>query len=171
MSGMNESCHVWMSYATYEWVMSHEWVMSRMNESHDIWMSHAHMHAQALWSHVCRIKIMFTLLPTNCFISTKTNSIKCFVNWKVLRIRVWFWCVFLKSTKVQSDNVIFWKVFRFKYVNSGPKSDLEPPTCDKLNYAKHAVQCEIGVLVIVLTLQCKTIQFWFVKRSQMISGT
>ena len=27
MSHMNESCHIWMSYVTYEWVMSH------MNES------------------------------------------------------------------------------------------------------------------------------------------
>jgi len=32
---MNESCHIWMSHVTYEWVMSHmdEWVMSHMNES------------------------------------------------------------------------------------------------------------------------------------------
>jgi len=49
---LNESCHIWMSYVTYEWVMSHmnescqmshvteqysqfvsyEWVMSNMNE-------------------------------------------------------------------------------------------------------------------------------------------
>jgi len=32
---MNESCHIWMSHATYEWVVSH------MNESCHIWMSHA----------------------------------------------------------------------------------------------------------------------------------
>ena len=31
---MNESCHIWMSHVTYEWVMSH------MNESCHIWMSH-----------------------------------------------------------------------------------------------------------------------------------
>jgi len=51
---MNESCHIWMSHVTYEWVMSHmnescliwvshvtyEWVMSHMNESCLIWMSH-----------------------------------------------------------------------------------------------------------------------------------
>jgi len=49
-----ESCHIWMSRVTYEWVMSHineschmwmshftyEWVMSHMNESCHIWMSH-----------------------------------------------------------------------------------------------------------------------------------
>ena len=51
---MNESCHIWMSHVTYEWVMSHmneschiwtshvpfEWVMSQMNESCHIWTSH-----------------------------------------------------------------------------------------------------------------------------------
>jgi len=31
---MNESCHIWMSHVTYEWVMLH------MNESCHIWMSH-----------------------------------------------------------------------------------------------------------------------------------
>jgi len=31
---MNESCYIWMSHVTYEWVMSH------MNESCHIWMSH-----------------------------------------------------------------------------------------------------------------------------------
>jgi len=34
MSRVNESCHVWMSHVTYEWVMS------RMNESCHVWMSH-----------------------------------------------------------------------------------------------------------------------------------
>jgi len=51
---MNESCHIWMSHVTYEWVVPHmneschiwmshvtyEWVMSHMNKSHHIWMSH-----------------------------------------------------------------------------------------------------------------------------------
>jgi len=62
---MNESCYIWMSHVSYEWVMSHmshvthaeglqwcgtpsctmshvtyEWVMSHMNESCHIWMSH-----------------------------------------------------------------------------------------------------------------------------------
>ena len=27
---------------------------------------------------VCRVKIIFTLLPTNSFVSTRTNSMKCF---------------------------------------------------------------------------------------------
>jgi len=49
-----ESCRVWMSHATYEWVMSHmnelchtwmshvayEWVMPRTKESCHIWISH-----------------------------------------------------------------------------------------------------------------------------------
>jgi len=53
-SHMNESCHIWMSRVTHEWVMSHmneschtwmshvshEWVMSHMNESCHTWMSH-----------------------------------------------------------------------------------------------------------------------------------
>jgi len=52
---MNESCHIWMSHVTYEWVMSHmhkschtcinrvscECVVSHMNESCPIWLSHA----------------------------------------------------------------------------------------------------------------------------------
>ena len=44
-STYDESCHIWMSHVTYEWVMSH------MNESCHIWMSHVtyeqllpHMH-------------------------------------------------------------------------------------------------------------------------------
>ena len=37
---------------------------------------------------VCLIKITFTLLPTNCFVSITSNSMKCLVNWIPLRIRV-----------------------------------------------------------------------------------
>jgi len=54
MSHMNESCHMWMSHVTCEWVMSHVneschiwmshvtygWVMSHMNESCHTWRSH-----------------------------------------------------------------------------------------------------------------------------------
>jgi len=43
------------------------------------------------WPQVCRIKITFGLLPTNRFVSTQTNSMKCLINWKpevVLRIYV-----------------------------------------------------------------------------------
>jgi len=57
MSHMNESCHIWMSHVTYEWVMSHmneschiwmshvtyEWVMSHMNAACHIWMSQQHL--------------------------------------------------------------------------------------------------------------------------------
>jgi len=38
--------------------------------------------------HDCRVKITFGLLPTNHFVSTKTDSMKCLVNWNLLRIRV-----------------------------------------------------------------------------------
>ena len=37
---------------------------------------------------LCRIKIMFTLLPINRFVSTTTNSMKRLVNWIPLKIRV-----------------------------------------------------------------------------------
>ena len=33
------------------------------------------------WPQVCRVKITITLLPTNHFVFTTTNSMKCFVNW------------------------------------------------------------------------------------------
>ena len=33
------------------------------------------------WPHVCCVKISFELLPNNWFVSTKSNSMKCFVNW------------------------------------------------------------------------------------------
>jgi len=33
-----------------------------------------------LWPQVCRVKITFTLLPTNRFVSITTNSMKCIVN-------------------------------------------------------------------------------------------
>ena len=35
----------------------------------------------AHWPQVCRIKITFTLLPTNRSVSITTNSMKCLVNW------------------------------------------------------------------------------------------
>jgi hypothetical protein len=44
------------------------------------------------WQHVCRIKISFTLLPTNRFVSTKTNLMKCLVNWNLLRL---WWSAFV----------------------------------------------------------------------------
>jgi len=37
---------------------------------------------------VCLVKNTFTLLLTNCFVSTTMNSMKCFVNWIPLRIHV-----------------------------------------------------------------------------------
>ena len=40
------------------------------------------------WPQVCRIKIMFTKLPTNRFVSTTKKSIKFVINWIPLRIRV-----------------------------------------------------------------------------------
>jgi len=40
------------------------------------------------WLHVCHVKIMFALLRTNWFVSTKTNAMQCLVNWILLRIRV-----------------------------------------------------------------------------------
>jgi len=42
------------------------------------------------WQHVCRVKITFKLLQTtgNWSVCTKTNSMKCLVNWLQLRIRV-----------------------------------------------------------------------------------
>jgi len=33
------------------------------------------------WPQVCRFKTKFRLLPKNWFVSTRTNSMKCFVNW------------------------------------------------------------------------------------------
>jgi len=38
------------------------------------------------WLQVCQVKITFTLLPTNCFVSATMNSIKCLVNWTLLTI-------------------------------------------------------------------------------------
>jgi len=54
MSRINESCLIWMSHVSYEWVMSYinescliwmshvsyEWVMAHMNESCLVWMGH-----------------------------------------------------------------------------------------------------------------------------------
>ena len=39
------------------------------------------------WPQVCRIKILFGLLPNNWFFFT-TNSMKCVVNWIPLNTRV-----------------------------------------------------------------------------------
>ena len=40
------------------------------------------------WPQVCRDKVTFTKLPTNRFVSTIKNSMKCVVNWIQLRIRI-----------------------------------------------------------------------------------
>jgi len=40
------------------------------------------------WPQVCRVKITFTVLPTNCFVCTTKKSMKYVVNWIPLRIRV-----------------------------------------------------------------------------------
>jgi len=40
------------------------------------------------WPHVCLVKITFGLLPMDCFVCTRTNSMKCLVNRNLLRIRV-----------------------------------------------------------------------------------
>jgi hypothetical protein len=40
------------------------------------------------WPHVCRVKITFTNLPTNRFVSTTKISRKCVVNWIPLRISI-----------------------------------------------------------------------------------
>ena len=49
MSHINESCHIWMSHVTHDWVMSQKsfykrptfaTIMSHMNDSCHIWMSH-----------------------------------------------------------------------------------------------------------------------------------
>jgi len=40
------------------------------------------------WPHICRVKITFGGLPTNWFVSTRTNLMKYLVNWISLRIRV-----------------------------------------------------------------------------------
>ena len=40
------------------------------------------------WPQVCRVRITFDLLPTNCFISATMNSMKCPGNWIPRRIRI-----------------------------------------------------------------------------------
>jgi len=40
------------------------------------------------WPQVCRVKITFTSPPANHFVPTKTISMKCFVNWNLLRFHV-----------------------------------------------------------------------------------
>ena len=40
------------------------------------------------WPQVCRVKVTFTVLPTNRFVSTTKTSMKCVVNWIPQRIRV-----------------------------------------------------------------------------------
>jgi hypothetical protein len=52
------------------------------------------------WPQVCRFRITFTLLPTNCFVSTTTNLTKCLANWIPLRI-----CVCLRNTQPHLHNL------------------------------------------------------------------
>ena len=51
---------------------------------------------------VCHIKITFTSLLTNCFVSTTPNSIKSLVNWILLGI-----CVRSKNTQPHLDNLSY----------------------------------------------------------------
>ena len=60
------------------------WVFLRRNTFFS-WKSAALLER---WPQICRVKITFTKLPTNRFVSTTKNSIKCVVNWIPLRIRV-----------------------------------------------------------------------------------
>jgi len=42
------------------------------------------------WPQVCRVKITFRFLPNDWFVFTKTNSIKCFLDWIPLNTHVRF---------------------------------------------------------------------------------
>jgi len=42
------------------------------------------------WPQACRVKITFELLPTICFVSTTTNSMKRLINWIPLNTHVRF---------------------------------------------------------------------------------
>jgi len=42
------------------------------------------------WPQVCRVKITFELLLTICFVSTKTNLMKCLTNYIPLNTHVRF---------------------------------------------------------------------------------
>jgi len=51
----------------------------------------SHRHARVLAASLpCPNHVTFTLLPTNDFVSTTTNSMKCVVNWIPLRLRIRF---------------------------------------------------------------------------------
>jgi len=60
------------------------------------------------WPHNCRVRVTFTLLPTNCSVFTTKNSMKCHVNWIPLRIRVRSrniqhqgWVLFERNMRIQ----------------------------------------------------------------------
>jgi len=63
------------------------------------------------WPHVCRVKITFTVLPTNRFVFTTTNSMKCLVNWIPLRIRIQEISVFTLNTSTSKPCVFAFRVF------------------------------------------------------------
>ena len=60
---------------------------------------------------VCRVKIMFELLPTICFVSTTTNSMKYLVNWIPLNTQVFFEntqpCLKTTSESLNPDDICF----------------------------------------------------------------
>jgi len=53
------------------------------------------------WPHVWRVKITFTFLPTNWFVSTETKSMKCLVNWIPMEI-----CVRSRNTQPRLNPMI-----------------------------------------------------------------
>ena len=93
MLHMNESCHMWMSHVTYEWVMS------RMNESCQIWMSHVTYKwvMSHLWmSHVTHTNQLFHIRISHVRYDWVMSHFRC----KQFEISIW-WC---------SDSYLTWLV-------------------------------------------------------------
>jgi len=79
------------------------------------------LHSAALlerWPQVCRVKITFPKLPTNRFVSTTKNSMKCVVNCIPLRI-----CVRSRNTQPHLKTVCKNHVSSMlqKELNQGPR--------------------------------------------------
>jgi len=62
------------------------------------------------WLQICRVKITFTVLPTNCFVSTTKSSIKCTVNWIPLRI-----CVYSRNIRLYLNGES-WRATAYRWV-------------------------------------------------------
>ena len=77
LKGINESCGVWMSYGTREWVLTHVKVSCQSNESRHMCMMGCRACVIRGLSSSCEVPICNTLQHTTTHFTLQRNSAQC----------------------------------------------------------------------------------------------